>query len=142
MEQNKVNFSDEEDENEIIYDNSKELSDNEMDDELREYIYHLSINKIRQESFNLPDKIGMGKKKKRKKKIKERKIITLDFNSVCDIPKRENTWKSKRLDNKVTKRKEYKFTPKMIPYEYRHQEKEKEKEQIKNMLDEDDFPSL
>ena len=138
MEQNKVNFSDDEGENEIINDNIEELSDDEMDDEMRAYIYELTINKIRED---LPDQISMQKKKKkRKRKKKEKKIITLNFNSVCDIPKKENTWKSKRLDNKVTKRKEYKFTPKMIPYEYRHQEKEKE--QIKNMLDEDDFPSL
>ena len=132
MEQNKVNFSDDEGENEIINDNIEELSDDEMDDEMRAYIYELTINKIRED---LPDQISMQKKKKkRKRKKKEKKIITLNFNSVCDIPKKENTWKSKRLDNKVTKRKEYKFTPKMIPYEYRHQEKEKEK--IKNMLDE------
>ena len=136
MEQNKVNFSDDEGENEIINDNIEELSDDEMDDEMRAYIYELTINKIRED---LPDQISMQKKKKKRKK-KEKKIITLNFNSVCDIPKKENTWKSKRLDNKVTKRKEYKFTPKMIPYEYRHQEKEKE--QIKNMLDENDFPSL
>tara|TARA_B100000768_G_scaffold181462_1_gene204557 strand:+ start:2623 stop:3036 length:414 start_codon:yes stop_codon:yes gene_type:complete len=137
MEQNKVNFSDDEGENEIINDNIEELSDDEMDDEMRAYIYELTINKIRED---LPDQISMQKKKKKRKKKKEKKIITLNFNSVCDIPKKENTWKSKRLDNKVTKRKEYKFTPKMIPYEYRHQEKEKE--QIKNMLDENDFPSL
>lgn len=139
MEQNKVEFSDEENDN--IEDEENELpEEDEMDAEMRAYIFKLTTrNSIEndKEMYEMK-KSPIKKKKKIKKMKKEKNIIHLDFNSEINLPQEPKKWESKRLTKKGSTKKEYKFKPRMMPYEYREQEK---KAKV-NLTSNDDFPEL
>lgn len=138
MDQNKINFSD--DEEEIVEEENQEESDYEMDDEMRAYIYQLTVKSSINDNFDYSPDVSYGKKKKKKRerKRKEKKVIKLDFNKTFEQPDKQNTWKSKRLVEKGKTKKEYKFKPRMVPYEYRS----KDNKSVLNVENKDDFPEL
>jgi hypothetical protein len=141
MEQDNLNFS--ENNNDIINEEmdeelDEESSEQEIDPELRARLYQEAINycadtkAIRNVEKKPP-------KKRRVRKVKEAKnIIQPCYDIDVELPPQKQTWKSKRLISKGCQKKEYKFTPKMVPYEYR--DSTKTTEYIVPTID--DFPSL
>ena len=126
-----------------VENNETELSlypeEEEMDDDFRAYIYSLTS---KSSGLNVDDyQPVVKKKKKREKKVKEKKMVKIDFNNEINIPKTTNTWKSKRLTKKKPNIKEYKFKPKMVPYEYRFKE-DNLNNNFKSLDNDTDFPSL
>ena len=137
---NTIEYSDSDSE---VENNETEISlypeEEEMDDDFRAYIYSLTS---KSSVLDIDDYTPIQKKKRhREKKVKEKKIIKLDFNNQLALPEKKNVWKSKRLSKKNTASKEYKFKPKMVPYEYRFKDNEKNNN-FKSLDNDEDFPSL
>lgn len=136
MDTNKIEFSDDENENEeeIIEQLPEE---EEMDAETRAYIYSLSSNKTIDNDFF--SSTTNKKKNKKKKDRKQKKNIILELTeSDYNVNIEEKTWKSKRISEKKPESLEYKFKPRKLPYEHRNVDKinENKNTYIK------DFPSL
>ena len=70
-------------------------------------------------------------------------MVVLDFNQefLNSAKSTQKTWKSKRLAKKTVEKKEYKFKPKMVPFEYRFKNENKSNN-FKSLDNEEDFPSL
>ena len=140
MDTNKIDFSDDENENEEeIIDELPE--EEEMDPEMRAYIFSLTTNKNFDEEFFTERKTISKKKRVRKKKEKQdnKMFFQLDEPNY-DVVKEEKTWKSKRVAEKKVDVVEYKFKPRKVPYEYREGANKKVEE--KQVLSMDDFPAL
>lgn len=140
MDTNKIDFSDDENENEdeIINELPEE---EEMDDEMRAYIFSLTANKKFDEEFFTERKTISKKKRVRKKKEKQDNKMFFQIDEPnYDIVKEEKTWKSKRVAEKKVDMVEYKFKPRKAPYEYREGVDKNVEE--KPVLSIDDFPAL
>ena len=137
-----VDFSD--DEEEVVEEEIKELpEEEEMDDDFRAYIYNLTVKDYDEDDSFFTDKIHKKKKRERKKNQNKKKMVMLDFNQdlLANNKSTEKTWKSKRLASKITNKKEYKFKPKMVPFEYRFKNKNSSSS-FTSLDNETDFPSL
>ena len=135
-----VDFSDEEE----VEEEFEELpEEDEMDDEFRAYIYSLTIKESDEDDAFFTDSTQKKKKRERKRKENNKKMLVLDFNQdFSDVGKTtEKTWKSKRLEKKTVDKKEYKFKPKMIPFDYRFKNETK-LDNLYNFDNNEDFPSL
>ena len=97
----------------------EESSEQEIDPELRARLYQDANNYCTETRTTM----NVGKKspkKRRVRKVKETKnIIQPYYDLDIELPSQKQTWKSNRLISKGVQKKEYKFTPKMVPYEYR-----------------------
>jgi len=136
-----VDFSDEEEEVEVEMEELPE--EDEMDDDFRAYIYSLTTKESDEDDSFFTDNIQKKKRRDRKRNQNNKKMIVLDFNQdFSNIAKStQKTWKSKRLVKKTVNKKEYKFKPKMLPFEYRFKN-EKKPDNFKSLDNEEDFPSL
>ena len=136
MDTNKIDFSDDENENEeeIIEELPEE---DEMDAETRAYIFSLTANKQYDDDFF--SGTGSKKKNKKRKDKKQRNNMMIDFTEPdYNIKVEEKTWKSKRVSEKKPESLEYKFKPRMVPYEHRVIEENQKNTKITI----EDFPSL
>lgn len=137
-----VDFSD--DEEEVVEEVVEELpEEDEMDDDFRAYIYNLTVRDYDEDDSFFTDNTNKKKKRERKKNKNKKKLITLDFNQdlLANNKSTEKTWKSKRLASKSVEKKEYKFKPKMVPFEYRFKS-DKPKNNFTSLDNDTDFPSL
>ena len=120
MEQ-KILFSDDEDE---IIEEKNDLDEEEEDD----YWDEETRAKFMKASCEIKEDIYKvfeikKKKKKKERKIKETNRVYLQFDDKINIDdyKKDNKkkWKSKTLESKNQKKKEYKFNPKLPPWDFR-----------------------
>ena len=137
-----VDFSDSEEENNEELTNELPEED-EMDDEFRAYIYNLTCRESKTDDDDFFLETTNKKKKRERKKKDKKKLLVLDFNQdlVGENKSSNNTWKSKRLTEKKVDRKEYKFKPKKVPFEYRFKTETKSIN-FSSLDNETDFPSL
>tara|TARA_B110000879_G_C11176853_1_gene516417 strand:- start:4109 stop:4555 length:447 start_codon:yes stop_codon:yes gene_type:complete len=139
-----VDFSDDENYDEIDEEVNELPEEEEMDDDFRAYIYSLTTKERNSENDEIFFTDNIKKKKKREKKQdNNKKIVVLDFKQdfLNNDKSAKKTWKSKRLVCKTVERKEYKFKPKKVQFEYRLK-KEKKKTDFQNLDYDEKFPSL
>lgn len=136
---NQIQFSD--DEEDIIYENKDEIDEeeDEWDEEMRQAIIALTCN--REQNFYEMSKPEV-KKKKKVKKIKKSNKIFLQFNNKVDINQyttnKKKKWESKRIkDSNKNKKKEYKFNPRLPPWDFRILDNKSN-----NTLNKEEYPEL
>ena len=95
MDKDKIDFSDDEEEEPEEIQMNEFPEEDEMDDEMRAYIYNLTVNKSYPE-HNLTEEFSVGtkKKKKRERKRKEKQFIQIGLEQTYDYQKTENVLKT------------------------------------------------